>query len=134
MRRLTWIAGAGVLALGAAASAAPSDPPASIIGGTTTTVGQYPSVVGLIIGSNLCTGTLVTPTWVLTAAHCVDPVVLGMASQDEVTASLRVHFHTVDIIRDAGVVVNAKATFKDPMFDEKHLGSNDSVARLSCRN
>jgi uncharacterized protein (TIGR03382 family) len=128
----TWparIAGAlgviGALGLASAASAAPAAPPTSIIGGTSTAVDQYPSVVGLVIGDNLCTGTLITSTWVLTAAHCVDPAVLNLGSQDEVTRAVKVHFHTVDVVHDAGTVVDASATFKDPKFDKAHLGSHD---------
>jgi hypothetical protein len=98
---------------------------AQIIGGTTTKVDQYPSVVGLLIGSNLCTGTLITPDWILTAGHCVDPDVLGFTSQDQVTAAMQVHFHTIDLLQDPGTVAMASATFKDPLFDKSKLGKND---------
>ena len=107
------------------ASAAPARGPIGIIGGTATSADEYPSVVALLINRNLCTGTLITPTMVLTAAHCVDPAVLGLGSQADVTNAMTVHFHTLDVINDPGTTVAVAATYKDPDFQKDHLGSHD---------
>jgi secreted trypsin-like serine protease len=70
---------------GAADLGSESDP---IIGGTTDT--GDPSVVGLFIhqpGSTsgfICSGAVISPTAVLTAAHCVDPASVGDGNVFEV--------------------------------------------------
>lgn len=50
----------------------PPAPPAPIFGGMASTPGDWPAVVAVSIGNFLCTGTLVSPSIVVTAAHCLE--------------------------------------------------------------
>jgi trypsin len=43
----------------------------SVIGGTPATIDQWPFVAAVLTPSTLCTGTVIAPTKVLTAGHCV---------------------------------------------------------------
>jgi len=49
-------------------------PPASIIGGEPTAMGEFDPVVAIEAAGGLCTGTLVAPDLVLTAGHCLTAV------------------------------------------------------------
>src|SRR5690349_10803363 len=85
-----------VAVVGASSAYAATDQGA-IIGGKQAGLGQYPSVVAIQAGKGLCTGTLITKDWVLTAAHCLLAKEVGLASDAEVAPSVRVHFGTVDV-------------------------------------
>lgn len=77
-RRASAIAALAAAALALAAGAAASDRDQRVVGGSPTTIQQFPWQVGLntlglgFPGDVECGGTLVSPTIVITAAHCID--------------------------------------------------------------
>jgi trypsin len=116
----------GTMAFGAIAAAAGCDgdlgtaaTEAEILGGTVATTGQYPTVVAIVVAGGqrgLCTGTLVAPDLVLTAAHCVSPATLGYDSQEELTAETQVIVGRLDLRRSGGRIIDAEKTIPLPTF------------------
>src|SRR5215212_5260890 len=49
------------------AAAAPSS---AVVGGSDASPGEFPAVAEITFGPFLCTGTLITADWVLSAGHC----------------------------------------------------------------
>ena len=99
--------------------------PAPIIGGTATKVGDFPTVVAIEVGQGLCTGTLVTSEWVITAAHCLIPSIVGSTDLPSLVKSIRVVFGSVDVTKTGGKAIGASEVFGDPKFNLSDLGHND---------
>jgi secreted trypsin-like serine protease len=64
-RRVLAVSVIAAALLGAAAA-----PSSAVVGGGNASPGEYPAVAEITFGPFLCTGTLITPDWVLSAGHC----------------------------------------------------------------
>lgn len=80
-----------------------------IINGNYAVLGQFPTVVA-VQSTEACTGTLIAPDVVLTAAHCVHAPSLGLASQEEVTARTTVTLDTLEVVGGGGRTIAASDT------------------------
>jgi MYXO-CTERM domain-containing protein len=89
-----------------------------ILGGAAATVGQFPSVVALLVGqgnnTGLCTGTLIAPNAILTAAHCIDPGLSGLPSLQAVADNTLVIFNSTNINTNQGFVRGASQVIQHP--------------------
>lgn len=80
-----------------------------IINGNYAVLGQFPTVVA-VHNTETCTGTLIAPDLVLTAARCVHAPSLGLASQEDVTARTTVTFDTLEALGGGGRTIAASDT------------------------
>jgi MYXO-CTERM domain-containing protein len=88
-----------------------------VVGGVLGQVGQFPTVAFIVIqGLGRCTGTLVTPTRVLTAAHCLDHTLGNFPNQQAVTDNTYIGFDVVDGIATWPIEVDVADTVPHPQW------------------
>ena len=99
-------------ALVLAVAAAPAD---AVVGGRDAAPGEYPSVAEITFGPFLCSGTLISPTWVLSAGHCSSITGGAVASPASWPAPL-INVRIGGVAQDDGETVPVKQAIVHPDY------------------
>jgi secreted trypsin-like serine protease len=109
------------LFLGVAAMTVASAPAGAVSGGTTLPIAQAPYVAFVSIGAARCTGTLIAPTRVLTAGHCL----AGRNATDaQIVVGIDGSVATSGQLRAAAIPVRGFSV--DPKFGEAFPFAHDT--------
>jgi len=90
-------------------------PAHAVVGGRDASPGEYPSVAEVTFGPFLCTGTLISPNWVLSAGHCSSVTGAAVASPASWPAPL-INVRIGAVAQDDGERVPVKQAIVHPDY------------------
>ncbi|WP_394752111.1 S1 family peptidase [Crenothrix sp.] len=125
---ILFLSALSMITLSTATSAnTPIKPQPRIVGGQPSVFGQWPWMIALVKkGSDnnqgqFCGGTLISPTWVLTAAHCVEGRIID---------SLYVVAHVRDLRNDKGQNLAIKRILIHPKYNAETINNDIALVQL----
>jgi len=96
-----------------------------VIAGKTAVRGSWPWQILMMMGGRpMCGGTLISPQWVVTAAHCV------YRREDSGQFSIRVGEQDRDIFEGSEVDIRVEKVFRHEDYDPRHLNNDIAMFKL----